>query len=877
MQESKYRAFISYRHLPPDQEIAKRLHTAIETYGIPASLRKKTGLRRMGRVFRDQEELPLSSNLGADIEAALDASEWLICICSPRYPESGWCMRELEYFLEHHSRDRVLTVLAEGEPADSFPALLRCVTGPDGVRREVEPLAADVRGSSLSESLKKLRGEKLRLFAPMLSASFDDLKQRARQRRLRIAASIAAAVVVLGAAAGILLAKDAAKKAELRRQAAEQQLLADAERKNAASNRVGELMRSADGARGEGELFSAAELLLEANALSEENGQLRRDELMTQLRRVMYIEPYAELSRFDNQNIRLLDIVPSPDGRRMVGIANSNAVAMIDPQQREIVWQSSVNNEMISSVRFSPDGKRVLASCDKGREVCVWNAEDGALEFTYTSKADQQYHIANAEFWRNSNTLLIQDMAQLLLVSLDGTERLLYTVGEQQSGYDPDDNLITASFGRPISEILTLHTDDYTGANLAIAPNYSRILVSGRDGSTGVIVLDPDGKRVCLLEDLPALLGDCYAFSPDGRLVTCLSEGFGFFATFDAQTGKMKYAYGLEGDGHHGLNYIPGTGLLTFVTNNNVLVMDGATAELRYSFALDSTMYVPSLSCSPDGKTLYVTAQDLYILDAESGALLERRGADDASPYNNVVSLRGSLFLTRNDGSAYICALPETASVSETERFAGQLCRPYDPLAGTDALLRGEHQLTQGFLDTTALTAPELEPKTYVSRDGKRCAIAYADGVLELFDAEGDGSVKEMISQLGREVTALGMVDGLLVAADANGRLLLYDMDAGDVRKILNTGERYTDLAFSEDGGFFMARRVDWKTVDVYAAEDGERLFSLRTTEYIKNYAFARDGSCAVASTASGAVVGALYPDEKQLLERAGELLTLYN
>ena len=114
MEQQKYCAFISYRHQSPDDEIAKALHTAIETYGIPAVIRKKTGRKRMGRVFRDQEELPLSADLGADIETALDNSDWFVAVCSPRYLESQWCLRELEYFLEKKGRDRVLAVLVEG-------------------------------------------------------------------------------------------------------------------------------------------------------------------------------------------------------------------------------------------------------------------------------------------------------------------------------------------------------------------------------------------------------------------------------------------------------------------------------------------------------------------------------------------------------------------------------------------------------------------------------------------------------------------------------------------------------------------------------------------------------------------------------------------
>ena len=196
MEQMRYKAFISYRHQSPDQDIAKKLHTQIETYGIPASLKKSLGISKMGRVFRDQEELPLSSDLGDDIHQALDDSEWLICICSPRYLESKWCLEELRYFLSLGRRDHVLTILTEGEPADSFPGELR-FREENGVKVEIEPLAADVRAESLEEALKKLNSEKLRILAPMLGVNYDDLKQRARQRRNRILAASAAAVIAV--------------------------------------------------------------------------------------------------------------------------------------------------------------------------------------------------------------------------------------------------------------------------------------------------------------------------------------------------------------------------------------------------------------------------------------------------------------------------------------------------------------------------------------------------------------------------------------------------------------------------------------------------------------------------------------------------------
>ena len=50
----KYDAFISYRHSELDMEIAKKVHSGLETYKIPGAVRVKTGKKKMGRVFRDQ-------------------------------------------------------------------------------------------------------------------------------------------------------------------------------------------------------------------------------------------------------------------------------------------------------------------------------------------------------------------------------------------------------------------------------------------------------------------------------------------------------------------------------------------------------------------------------------------------------------------------------------------------------------------------------------------------------------------------------------------------------------------------------------------------------------------------------------------------------
>ena len=203
----EYDAFISYRHCELDKFVAENLHKQLEAFRMPKNLaRKRKGSKnRIERVFRDKEELPLTSNLNDPIMAALHSSEWLIVICSPRLRESMWCKKEIETFVNLYGRERVLAVLVEGEPEESFPdELLYKIEKremPNGTMEEVkvsvEPLAADVRGKSKKEILNAIKSELLRLCAAMFGVSYDALRQRHREQKLRkIITAVSVAAVI---------------------------------------------------------------------------------------------------------------------------------------------------------------------------------------------------------------------------------------------------------------------------------------------------------------------------------------------------------------------------------------------------------------------------------------------------------------------------------------------------------------------------------------------------------------------------------------------------------------------------------------------------------------------------------------------------------
>ena len=197
----KYCAFISYRHKELDKNIAKQIHSKIERYTVPKEMREKWGSKKLGKVFRDEEELPVSSNLSESICLALDNTDYLIVICTPDTPESLWVEREITYFLEHHDRDHVVAVLAKGTPETSFPKPLTSITDENGNEiGTIEPLAANLTGVDHEHSTSRLKKEVVRLYAAIMGCPFDSLWQREKRQRLhRMLAlvSILAAVAII--------------------------------------------------------------------------------------------------------------------------------------------------------------------------------------------------------------------------------------------------------------------------------------------------------------------------------------------------------------------------------------------------------------------------------------------------------------------------------------------------------------------------------------------------------------------------------------------------------------------------------------------------------------------------------------------------------
>lgn len=197
--EHEYIAFISYRHAEVDTAAAVQIQHLIEHYKIPVALRKD-GNSHLGKVFRDTDELNVSSDLSESLCTALDHSAYLLVLCSPKYKESEWCRREIIYFLKHHDIEHVLPILVDGDPATAFPEELFRRNIVDGEVVLTEPLAANIASDSIRGMKQNLSREYLRIVSRMLDCGYDDLVQRQKryERRRRL--------IGLGTAFSVLLA-----------------------------------------------------------------------------------------------------------------------------------------------------------------------------------------------------------------------------------------------------------------------------------------------------------------------------------------------------------------------------------------------------------------------------------------------------------------------------------------------------------------------------------------------------------------------------------------------------------------------------------------------------------------------------------------------
>lgn len=267
--DARYKAFISYSHR--DDRWASWLHKALESYKPPKQLIgsvNEFGVvpAKMAPVFRDREELPSATDLGALLTLSLENSACQIVICSPAAAKSHWVNEEILAFKRLGREHRIYCLIVDGEPnatdmpgredEECFPPALRYKLDASGNLSDerTEPIAADARKNKDGKN-----NAKIKLLAGMLGVGFDQLAQREMHRRqqrmiLVAAASITGMVITSGLAISAVLAQQEAERQRIRAEI-------EAETAQQTTNFMVELFEVSDPSEALGNTITAREIL----------------------------------------------------------------------------------------------------------------------------------------------------------------------------------------------------------------------------------------------------------------------------------------------------------------------------------------------------------------------------------------------------------------------------------------------------------------------------------------------------------------------------------------------------------------------------------------------------------------------------------------
>ena len=461
--EYKYDAFISYRHAEKDTLIASEIQKSLERFRIPKAIQKQTGKQRFNRIFRDVEELPISSNLTEDLTEALRLSEFLIVICSYRTSESDWVKREIDTFLELHDYNKqlVLTVLVEGEPDEVIPEELRhdniihyLADGTFYCKDEVvEPLAANYR----MPIAKARKTELPRLAASMLGCNYDDIIRRRKafkRRRLLIeTAIISVAAIALLVYIGWMLMKiqDNLRRAQMNQSrylATESQKLLDGgDRINALQLAVAAL-ENTDGTRRP--VTSEAEYAL-SNALGayqtwgssvsspvwryEVSSAIVKYECDNSSKNVAVLESSGVLHIWDrnehNESVlgdednHILDFTFDKNNNLLV--IGLGYAALYNTKTLEESWRfEDYGLSKQRDVNLLYSSAKELVGINANSSFYLLNAADGSVNLalkTSEIKFFKDIHEKTGQFFHLSRFLVNTDLSEIILIGADDNEK----------------------------------------------------------------------------------------------------------------------------------------------------------------------------------------------------------------------------------------------------------------------------------------------------------------------------------------------------------------------------------------------------------------------------------------------------------------------
>jgi WD40 repeat protein len=810
-------AFISYRHVEPDRRWAKWLHRKMEGYRVPRRLMRERQLpRRVGRIFRDEEELAASSDLSAGIRRALDDSDYLIIVCSPRTPSSQWVNAEVEYFKKLGRAHHLLAFLIEGEPAEAFPGSLGAIR-PSAVTLDrslgvstdaIEPLAADVRPSTSERARHQRRMATLRLVAAVVGCRFDDLRQREQERRSRVLVYILAALALFTSViAGLGFLAEANRERAV------------AERDRALRNQslfVAGLARS-ETSRGD----TTAGMLLALEALP--RNFVRPDRpLVPEAVEALYqtILARRELAIFRPQG-ELSSVAIGRDGQRVLTVSSKGGAQLWDAANGAEIAVLARDGIHAKRAEFNPDGSRILTTDDTG-PARLWDARIGA-ELSLIGEGDAP--VSRADF--------SPDGTRILIVSKNGAQL-----------WDSQSAKLLAGLGHTFATPQSFSADG------------SRILSFGLMNGDVRLWSAKSGQQLSQFTDVPDILFP--ALSADGTRILTWSMS-GTARVWDADSARQLWLLREPDSLLWAELSRNGSRVVTFLGNGTVRLWDVTTGGDLASLGSDLGLTGPDIGnargvFSPDQTRLVVEG---HLFDAASGQKLSDLRGDAEfvfSPNNQrLVTYGGRATLWDAASGRQVAVLPHEPPTGDAHIVFGPGGSAKDVAFSPD----GSRILTASEDGTARLwnsvDGAELAvfrghegPVRHAafSANGQRVLTTSPDGTARLWDAGEGPEVTSVHGQPGPVRNAVFAADGSRVLI-ASGDRTIRPWIVADGRQIQAVGGNQpgiNQVAF-DISGRVMALALTDNTVRVMDAVTGGDLSVLRGHEKpVERAVFSRDG-----------------------------------
>lgn len=810
MTEAKrYRAFISYSQ--KDKSAALRVHRALESYNVPAGV-DAPGLtakqRKLGRFFRDDDEMGAATDLGAALRGAIADSEGLIVICSRNSARSHWVNEEVLHFKRTGRADKIFAVVIDGRPdaatpdeGGCFPPALRFELGPDGAlgTTPTEPLGIDLRKQSFARS-------RARLAAGLLGISFDALWRRDRRRAtLRTIQASAAAALVLGivgvGAVGLLRQSSLSFSAGLAAASENPSLNTDqAIRLAVLASRDSLTQRSAPEAHAR---------LIDALGQSDPPWVAR-----------ISLDAGAPVSV----------ISASPDGSRVLTGAANGAITMWDAATGERLWRANMGSS-VRHATFVADGAHVAAFDETGggglwdaatgrsvADIGTWGVTVNALSKSNDGRRLLTIGHSAVQVW---DTVTGRRLAggsfnsALTGAALSG-DGAYFVVGVEQ---EQAAGVFNAATGQQVGAIRGLEERTYTFRFLARNTQIASV-TAGDSVTTWDIA---SGREI-----LP--LHSSTTFNTDGSRIARAGRT-GVVQILDAASGRELFALGGHGEFvTHTEFSADGARFLTIDES----IDGGATARLwdtatGTEISTVSGPYFSEPLLSPDGsRLLWATntqelsdgglRQEWHVTELSSGATLNTLRHGRFTDYA-IFAGGADAIVTNEQGGSHVRVwrqddAPEVWTVG-----------PADPIG------------------SMAISGLNNDARMALSNDARLVVLASPGeqrNTARLFDVPTRRTIAELVGHTGMIQTATFSPDGAqVVTGGRDGFARIWDATGRSVATLDHEGD-ILSITYGPDATRFVTVTGNGLA---YIWSNAERSIILRQTGAIRSAAFSADGA----------------------------------